>query len=392
MKNTIITLLFLFIFTKAFTQDHSAYRIFGEITTVENITYRGYITWNDNKNYWIDFLEASKTENPYATYFRKETGILFKSNGQAFYLPPVHSFSCRFGNIKSIRITGENQIRLRLKNEEEITLEKGHAADINTHIKITTATENLRLPWEQISEIRFMQADSLFPAPKDLQIAGSVKSTQGIYKGLVYWNYQKELRAEKRNNLQLFLNRAGKITKNQENKRTELRVYEGSEEQVFYVNPELLTPMHNVMVNMPNIGYAVVSWGQFNELEVLPCSELNLLSYCDFPEPQVLQGEVWTHSGQVFRGKLIYDLDESYDFELLDGKNNFIEYHLPFRYIRSIEPKNYQFSFITLRNGSQISLGGSCDVNQENNGILILNNGQNPVYIPWSEIKKITLQ
>ena len=56
MKKFIVILLSNFIFTISFAQTDAAYRIFGEIMTVENKVYKGFITWNGNKNYWIDFL------------------------------------------------------------------------------------------------------------------------------------------------------------------------------------------------------------------------------------------------------------------------------------------------------------------------------------------------
>lgn len=70
---------------------------------------------------------------------------------------------------------------------------------------------------------------------------------------------------------------------------------------------------------MPNIGSVCVSRAQFEELTIIPISELNLLSYDDFPSPQAIKGEVVTRSGQTFAGNLAYDLDESYEFEVLDG-------------------------------------------------------------------------
>ena len=60
MKKFIVILLSNFIFTISFAQTDAAYRIFGEIMTVENKVYKGFITWNGNKNYWIDFFEALK--------------------------------------------------------------------------------------------------------------------------------------------------------------------------------------------------------------------------------------------------------------------------------------------------------------------------------------------
>ena len=110
MKKFIVILLSNFIFTISFAQTDAAYRIFGEIMTVENKVYKGFITWNGNKNYWIDFFEASKIENPYRSYFKRSDGLVFRANDREFITPPTHNFCCRFGNIKSIRPTDVNGI------------------------------------------------------------------------------------------------------------------------------------------------------------------------------------------------------------------------------------------------------------------------------------------
>lgn len=397
MKKFIVILLSHFIFTTSFAQTDAAYRIFGEITTVENKVYKGFITWNGNKNYWIDFFEASKIGNPYSSYFKRSDGLVFRANNREFVAPPTHNFCCRFGNIKSIRPTDVNEIVLQLKNGDRLTLVKGYSSDINTHIRITTPTETTSIKWDHISEIHFRGADKEAIAPATNQVAGTVKSSQGIYKGLIYWNYQQRLSQDKIDQANAYLNKIKKLcvfTGTHGNHTFGLipLVSKYESEQPVEKQEDALGQMKNIMVNMPNIGSVNVPWAQFEELTIIPVSELNLLSYNDFPSPRPIQGEVVTRSGQTFSGNLAYDLDESYEFEVLDGKNNTISYRIPFRYIRSIAPKNYKYSFITLRNNSQLSLGETCDVNQDNNGIIIFRNGQNPVYILWSEIKEINLK
>lgn len=392
MKNFILIFIFTFSLAYSFAQQASPYRIFGEITTVDNDVYRGYITWGNLKNYWIDFFEASKIENSYKNYFKRSDGVILKANNKEF--APAHNFCCRFGNIKSIWLTDVNEILLQLKNGDQLTLTKGNGADINTNIQISTSQKNIQLKWDRISEIHLMDADSNAIAPQIHQVAGIVKSSHGIYKGLIYWNYHPKQNPEKIENINIFLNKMEKIYRLQNARAlhsSNLYALERGPKPC-YANPSVLTTMENVMINMPNIGTVNVPWDKFDELTIIPMSELNLLSYNDFKMPKFIEGEVITRKDQTFTGTLAYDLDESYDFEVLDGKNNNITYRIPFCYIRSIEPKNYKYSFITLRNGSEISLGETCDVNKENNGIIVFRKSQSPVYIEWSEIKKVKLK
>lgn len=143
---------------------------------------------------------------------------------------------------------------------------------------------------------------------------------------------------------------------------------------------------------MPNIGSVSIPQSNFEMLEIVPLQSVDLLSYNDFKKPRRLSGEVETRDGRKVSGNIAYDLDEAMDFEILDGKNDNITYRIPFKYIQSVEPKNYKYSFITLRNGSTLSLGDSPDVNETNSGVIVFSSGQTPVYIPWKEIKQITFQ
>ena len=80
------------------------------------------------------------------------------------------------------------------------------------------------------------------------------------------------------------------------------------------------------------------------------------------------------------------------NFEILDGNNDNIIYEIPFKFVSSIEPKNYKYSFVTLTKGGSLSLGDSPDVNNENSGMLVFPDTGIPTYIPWKEIKLITFK
>lgn len=396
MKIILTCLLTLFLGYCHAQYSDAPYRLYGEISTVENQTYRGFISWGATKNYWIDFFEASKIKNPYTTYFYDGDGILFYSNGQRFAKPPVHIFCCRFGNLKSIRPTGDKEAIVQLKNGDELTLIKGNFPDISNNVQITTSSENVSLKWDHISEVRFMSADKDAISPVNNQVAGIVKSSQGIYKGLIYWNYNKRQTPEKINSINILLNKMDQVTQmkgTRGNHIFELLAKERNSKKLMFANSNaLLSPMDNVTINMPNIGSVSVPCPQFNELNVIPISELNLLTYNDFEAVEPIQGEIITRTQGQVSGQLAYDLDENLNIEVLDGKNNSITYRIPFKYISTIEPKNYKYSFITLKNGSKLSLGEAPDVNRENSGIIISDNEKIPYYIPWEEVKKITLK
>lgn len=372
----------------------SGYRIFGQITTVENKTFKGYITWNENKRWWIDYFEATKKDNPYVSYFKDRNDIYFINNNNRSSKPPVHVFMCRFGNISRIRLIATNTIELQAKDGNFIELKKGGSNDIGSSIQLYDGIATYRFKWEQISEVNFSEPDSSFVASLETPIAGVARSTQGMYKGLINyskkntlnseitgWNPSSKISISFRDILQIERNNSTLTLKLGNGSETKLR----SASDFSYAEGPLT-------VNMPNIGSVSIPWSKFEQLELISAKTVDLLTYGDFKAPKRLNGEVTLRSGQTVKGTIAYDLDESMDFEILDGKNDDISYRIPFKYVHSIEPKNFKFSFITLRNGSTLSLGDSADVNETNSGLLVFPEGQIPVYVPWKEIKLITFQ
>ena len=88
----------------------------------------------------------------------------------------------------------------------------------------------------------------------------------------------------------------------------------------------------------------------------------------------------------------MYDIDEFMDIEFLDGDNDDLKYMIPFRNIKSIQPKNYDYSIVKLRDGRELILGERQDVSDKNDGILILEKGRKKQYIRWEDVKVIILK
>jgi hypothetical protein len=111
--------------------------------------------------------------------------------------------------------------------------------------------------------------------------------------------------------------------------------------------------------------------------------------YNDFPAPESLKGSVYTKTGQVLWGGIVYDLDEAFDTEFLQGKSGEIEYQIPFRNIQSVVLVDGQSSEILLKNGTKLTLGGMQDVSGQNDGILIIGDTSSLTRIGWDEVMEV---
>ena len=88
---------------------------------------------------------------------------------------------------------------------------------------------------------------------------------------------------------------------------------------------------------------------------------------------------------------MIFDLDESLDLESLEGEDNDIKYTIPFRNIKSIRPKNADYSQVELKNGETLLLGDSRDVSSNNDGVIVMIKGKKePIHVRWKTIEQIT--
>jgi hypothetical protein len=112
------------------------------------------------------------------------------------------------------------------------------------------------------------------------------------------------------------------------------------------------------------------------------------MAYKQFVEPRALQGKVETKDGDTFEGRIFYDMDETWDMEILDGNDGDIEYLIPFRSIKSIVPDGRWGAEVTLTDGRKLVLEESRDINDDNAG-LIIQSDKKLRYIEWRDIKGI---
>lgn len=103
-----------------------------------------------------------------------------------------------------------------------------------------------------------------------------------------------------------------------------------------------------------------------------------------------MNGKVTTHDGKSLTGKIVYDLDETHEYELLQGKEGEFEFAMAFRNVKRITPKGTHRCTVELRNGKKLTLDEGQDVNELNQGVLVFASGkEEPTYIPWDEVNDI---
>jgi len=147
-----------------------------------------------------------------------------------------------------------------------------------------------------------------------------------------------------------------------------------------------------IQVGIEDVGIVDLGWRDFESITFFHDGQSGM-SYNDFKTPTGLKGTVRVIDDSNVSGMIVFDLDEAWEYEFLDAKDDNINYKIPFRYIKKISPKNYNYSRVELRSGKTLLLDDMRDVTEENAGVLIFERGsKEPVYIVWKKIEEITFE
>jgi hypothetical protein len=101
-----------------------------------------------------------------------------------------------------------------------------------------------------------------------------------------------------------------------------------------------------------------------------------------------LRGRIATDMGD-FEGYIQWDSEECLSSDLLDGESEDGDMSIEFGEIRSIERRGRRSSIIMLKDGREIRLRGSNDVNQENRGIYVEDEGFGRAKVNWDEFDRV---
>ncbi len=378
--------------------------IYGKITTEDGDVYQGAIRWGKEEVYWTDMFNASKTDNPNLDYLSRDEldqmryGRRDYDNGVATWVSnwsssrtSVHEFSCMFGVIKSIEPSRWDEIEVTLQDGSVVEVDGDGYNDIGNKIRVRDdEIGQIELSWRRIEKIEFMdtpsQLDSKFGEP----LYGTVETDFGKFTGFVQWDHDERVSTDVLDgdtydgDVSIEF---GKI-KSIENRgsRSQVTLMSGRE-LVLRGSNDVDEGNRGIIVTVDGLGRVDIPWRDFEKVTFEENFKKSGPAYSSFKNIKKLSGTVTTTKGDL-KGGIIYDLDETYDYEVLNGRDDDLEYVIPFANIKEIAPRSYRYSVVTLRDGSELRLERSQDVNEDNTGLLVFD-GKDPVYVAWREVENI---
>lgn len=376
--------------------------IYGKVYTVNN-TYQGQIRWGKEEAFWNDLFNGIKLyNNNYGEIPKKEnkntswldfdwrlSSIWDDNRGSV-----SHQFVSRFGDIKTIEITGSSRVNLILKNGVKLEIGGEGYNDLGGEVQVLDKELGLiSIAWNRLLKIEFEPTPDKLSAAMGSPLFGTVETVRkGNFTGFVQWDHDERLSIDKLDGDA----RDGKVSISFANIKKIEKSGNGSNVLLKSGNSYFLTNSNDVdsgnrgvIVSIEGTGKIEIPWRAFKNVNFSEARNSGL-PYESYTTPQGLSGTVYLYEGRSISGKIIYDIDESWDVEILEGMDDEIQYHIPFRNIKKITPKNYDYSLVELKNGTSLLLGGMRDVSDDNDGLLVLKSGENDQeVIQWKNITEI---
>ncbi len=379
--------------------------IYGTVTTVSNERYTGFMRWGKEELAWHDVFNSVKINDKHSRFEKEEQNkSLWKdfswdisSIWEDKYRESAHTFACFFGDIKAIYPKSGSKLDLELKNGVILKLEGG-SNDVGTAIYLHDFELGLlKINWNKIKSIEFSQAPAVIKPPYgDLLYARVETYRKGELEGFIKWDLDERAGYDV---LDGFSNH-GEQEIEFANIRSIKRHEEGSmvglkSGREFFLKGtnDVNSGNRGIAIYNHDIGRIELSWKEFKKLTFIDDKYVKGPSYNDFDEPMGINAHIRTYTEDNHNGLIVFDIDEKWEIELIDGDDDYVKYQIPFRNVKTIYPKNKSYSIIYLKNGKQLLLGDRQDVSGNNDGILLfVKSEKKPTHLPWSDIIEINIK
>ncbi len=405
LKHLLISISILMFAVAVSYGQHDEGLIYGKVVTKSGNAYVGQIRWADEEVFWHDIFNSIKTygrptkidielkENDTEQKTREKSKWEFLEIWEDKYSGNIHQFTSRFGDLKSISPEGNDLVTLTFKNDFQI-LVNGGSNDIGTTVRVMDyELGELKIKWSNIDRIYFFDTPTKVQRKFGNCLYGTVRCESGYWTGMVQWDNDERLDVDQ---LDGYVD--GKDTHIYFSNIRCIRKKDcASEVAQINDNTFLMSGTNDVNcenrginVIVDNVGTITIPWNSFQQVCFDHSYRKTGDPYRSYPDPKRLSGTLRTIDHKKFMGYFVFDKDESWDFEMLEGKSEKIKYTIPFRNIESVSPRNNHSSTIKLRNGQTLLLEELQDVSAFNEGILIYSESKSePTYVEWKNVLEI---
>ncbi|HUF75810.1 MAG TPA: hypothetical protein VMM35_06010 [Longimicrobiales bacterium] len=328
-------------------------RLYGTVRTRDGEVATGYIRWDRNEGSWADLLDASK---PRPRGNASLSGI-------------------RFGHIQRMDVLSRDAALLTLRSGERVEM-SARATDLGDGLRALRIQSpdgrTVELGWRDLDEIDFSEAPE--GAPAEGRLYGTVTTQSGApFTGYVTWDVdeiyttdildgddEEGVRREIAFGEIISIERAGPDA-------ARVTLADGSVLLLDGTN-DVDESIRGISVSDPGLGQVQLDWDGFRDVRFHGADADAVVAEFDGGAP--IRGTVVVSDGQELSGEIVWDADEEYTWEMLNGEMDGVTYDIEFGRIERIR-KVRRGAEVTLLDGRAFVIGDSNDVDEGNRGILV---------------------
>ena len=388
-------------------------RIWGRVFTEEGESHEGFIhlrgyrsgaSWADvlrvsreiPEQQYQDWLEATRGGAPHiGTVDLEGYRITWEEKHPAF--TQAHRGGIRFGHLAELRIDEEGGVEVVTRSDYEAEFEPGDSVaqysgfDVtfesvwnHTKVLIDNGGRSVEVHGHDVARIEFGAVPSGSAAPSSPRLYATVEDRNGrSFRGFLTWGRHDVLESH---TLDGFWEDVPGLANPWDSGKYE-RSFRFSEIRSLERNlcgPTVTLKSGKVMrlctepfepdprpvrISDPALGLVEVEWDALRILHFEPSP--GTPGYDAFDGGRPLSGTVVTREGEEIEGRIRWDADEEWSWELLRGSSNDVDFSIEFGNITHIEREEPEGARVTLRDGRSFVLTGRNDVGEENRGIFI---------------------
>jgi hypothetical protein len=346
-------------------------RLYGTITTVYGAEFTGYLRWDRNEGSWADLLDATK---PRARGGSSISGI-------------------RFGHVDRIEVLDRNAAMLTLKSGDRVEL-SANASDLGSGLRSLLVEEDdgssAEFEWRDLQQVDFSAPGSTPPAQS--RMYGTLTTRSGMeFTGYLTWDVEEIYSTDI-----LDGDADGRRMKIPFGDIDAIERYSSWASRVTLHNGDQLllegtndvdASISGIEVSDPGLGAVKLRWEDFDNVRFHGTDAE--VAFTTFDGGAPIRGTVVTVHGDRYTGDIVWDADEAYTWEMLNGKVRGVDFHVEFGNIERIE-KSERGALVTLVDGRTFELSESNDVDRGNRGITIHTDGRE-YEVDWRDLAEVTL-
>jgi hypothetical protein len=381
-------------------------RIYGKVYTQDDEVYEGRIRWDDHETFWDDILDATKNGSARSDRESRRVDKQIEVLGvkiswtQDEEQDGHRRFGIRLGRLRSIRRRSRKAAILELKDGSRLRVSSS-GTDIGPSnrgiIIFDKDLGQITVDWSDFEKVVFSpEPDDYIPASEESEwrLFGTVTTWDDQqFRGFIMWDKDESLSSDfldgesRDEEMKIPFANIRAIERKSSSSAT-VELISGRKLRLRGTN-DVNDENRGIVVRVAHLGQVTVGWDDFERAEFGRPAPGDLRGYDDFDAGEALYGTVWDDLGEKYQGSIRWDDDETMTYEFLDGEMDDIHVMLEFSDIQSLQRRSSRSARVTLKSGQVLILEGTCDVDDENRGIFVEQEGGGAIQLDWDEFERV---